>query len=108
MITLTYALMLSAILLFAQPPQQSVSVGGRVRINGRHAAVPFAGVRLLHLGREVDNQVTTAEGEFRFANVLPGPYMLEVMHPGFQTQSIELTILGTVGPEQLEIDLKEN
>jgi len=81
-----------------QTPGVAASVSSLVgHVVGR-STVPIAGasVRLRNLvnGREI-KETSNAEGSFRFADVIPGDYRLEVAAPGYRTFIVEhLPLLG--------------
>jgi len=106
MITFTYTLMFAAMLLFLEPQQRPAVLNGYVRVAGKQQTVPFARVRLLGPGSVANEEVTNGDGMFRFPELEPGPYTIEVAAPGFEAAFVEVRVLGMNRPEQLNIELK--
>src|SRR5262245_3845727 len=106
MITAIYAFTLWTVFVSLPVVQRQPTVSGHVRVSGRQEAVPFAIVRLIQFGQAIDQQVTMNDGGFEFRNVEPDMYTVEVTHPGFQTVSVQVQVLGRNGPGQLDIELK--
>ena len=103
MISTVFASVL-AFLFSAQLVQHPAAVSGRVRVTGQSLTVPFATVRLLQVGREVDRQIASEDGRFQFPSVDVGSYTLEVVYPGYQTASVPFEVPGM--RYDLDIELK--
>lgn len=76
-------------------PSASAMIGVTVRLISEHTGA-------------VRTMQTDAEGNFRFAAVLPGRYTLAAEHPGFkkfQKEQIELTPGGTIGLGVLNLEV---
>src|SRR5262249_13987371 len=104
MISTVLASTLLAFLFSAQLVQRPAAVSGRLRATGQNQTVPFVIVRLVHFGRELEQQVASAEGRFQFPSVDVGSYTLEVVYPGYQTASVPFEVPGM--RYDLDIELK--
>ena len=66
-------------------------ISGKVIENDSRTAIEFANIGLYHSGVEVpmDGTVSDGQGNFKFKNLKPGMYMVEVTFLGFETKSID-------------------
>jgi hypothetical protein len=74
-----------AVLLAAAQAQEVGSLAGTV-VDLLGAVIPGAQLRLLGIKGEVARVRSGADGEFRFPNLLPGIYSIEVTAPGLVAQ----------------------
>src|SRR5215831_13428225 len=59
-----------------------------------HAAIPGATVKLRNLATQISfNTTTNDSGIYRFSSLQPGAYGLSVVARGFQTKTLEVTLL---------------
>ncbi|WP_347157000.1 TonB-dependent receptor [Pontibacter chitinilyticus] len=81
---------------------QQIAITGTVQNASDQSALPGANVLLTKAGTATVGQMTDAQGKFRFDNVTPGQYTLEVKYLGFkpfsrniqvQNSSIDLGVL---------------
>src|ERR1051326_2580008 len=79
---------------FAQQAIDSAVVAGIVQ-DATGAAVPAATVTLTNIDRnQTSTRQTDERGRFRFPYQPVGAYKLQVLHPGFEAYSIDLTQIG--------------
>ncbi len=66
-------------------------ISGRIIENDTRAPIEFANISLYHSGIELpmDGTVTDEQGSFKFKNLKPGMYMVEVSFLGFETQTLD-------------------
>ncbi|MEO8087723.1 MAG: TonB-dependent receptor [Bacteroidota bacterium] len=66
-------------------------ISGKIIENDSRAPIEFASIGLYHSGIEVpmDGTVTDEQGSFKFKNLKPGMYMVEVTFLGFETKTID-------------------
>jgi tetratricopeptide (TPR) repeat protein len=104
MISTAFASTVLTFMFSAQLVQRPVDLRGRVRVSGQTQTVPFATIRLLQVGREIDRQVAGADGRFQFPGVGVGSYTLEVVYPGYEAGSVQFEVPGT--RYDLDVELK--
>jgi len=85
------------------PPTNSASLQGTVKDALTNVAIPGARISLLRAGVLVSTRLTDAEGIFRFVDLKPSSYELEIEKEGFQT--INLTNVRIAGPEIRDLTL---
>ena len=66
-------------------------ISGTIIENDTREPIEFASIGLYHSGIELpmDGTVTDEQGDFKFKNLKPGMYMIEVSFLGFETQTID-------------------
>ncbi len=78
----------------AQPPQQPITLGGRVRYANDMSEASSVRVRLLEaMGIPITETFTDSRGTFEFGNLRPAQFMLEVSTEGYEVirQSVDLS-----------------
>jgi len=83
--SISRACIVCAVLLAAAQAQEVGSLAGTV-VDLLGAVIPGAQLRLLGIKGEVARVRSGADGEFRFPNLLPGIYSIEVTAPGLVAQ----------------------
>lgn len=97
--------MLSASGLAAQPPGTAGTVSGTV-VDPTGMALPGASVSILNRLTNYSQSATTdAGGAFRFTNVPPNPYHMEISAPGFATLEQDVEVRSTVPVDLAQIQL---